>query len=87
MGNGYGAGLTDSLHEAKDHAVGQPQVTHHQVAVKTITDHDVRCQAKVIRRDLPGQPEKVCGRLLAEMVGRPWVLRCSRCKAKNVSPS
>jgi phage FluMu protein Com len=24
-----------------------------------------------------------CGRKLAEVVARPWVIRCSRCKAQN----
>jgi len=24
-----------------------------------------------------------CDRLLAEMLSRPWVIICSRCKAKN----
>jgi len=35
------------------------------------TDEEVRCYR--------------CGRLLAELVSRPWRIRCSRCKATNQS--
>jgi hypothetical protein len=63
---------------------GTAEVTHHQVAKKTVTDEKIRCQGKVRVRDEPGT-EKVCNRLLAEKAGRPWVITCPRCKTINRS--
>jgi rRNA maturation endonuclease Nob1 len=41
--------------------------------VDRATRHQVRCAG--------------CGKLLAELVTAPWILRCPRCKAENRSPS
>lgn len=53
-------------------ATGQPTKTRHERATKTTTDADVRCWK--------------CSRLLIELAGRPWRVKCSRCKATNQSP-
>jgi len=64
---------------------GRPALTHHQVATKTTTDADIRCQGQVAIRNDPGE-FRTCGKLLAKLAGRPWVMECPRCKTVNRSP-
>lgn len=84
----YGHGL---IHAEIDYSPpvdavdGRPALTHHKVAAKTTTDADIRCQGRVAVRSEPGE-FKVCGKLLAKLAGRPWVMECPRCKTVNRSP-
>lgn len=67
--------------------IGQPTVTKHRRADRLVTDHDIRCQAKTRPDpDVPGE-KIICGKLMARMVSRPWLLMCPRCKSSNKSPS
>lgn len=82
ISRGYGqdVDLDPSLH-----LVGAPSTTRFTAARKTVTDADVRCSGRVESRQEPGTT-KTCGKLLAQMVGRPWVIQCPRCKSVNKSP-
>jgi hypothetical protein len=68
-----------------DAVPGAPSITHHKVAVKTSTDADIRCQGQVAIRNELGE-FKTCGKLLAKLASRPWMIECPRCKTVNRSP-
>jgi len=92
MGDLYGNDhppLEPSLHVdytlLDDGVPGRPAVTHHQVAKTITTDADIRCVGQVPVRGEPGE-FRTCGKLLAKLAGRPWLLECPRCKTVNRSP-
>jgi hypothetical protein len=75
--------LDPTVHEPVE---GQPQLTHYQIARRTITDEEIRCQGVVSVPRGRGQTTKVCNKFLARRAGRPWEIPCPRCGQLNTSP-
>jgi hypothetical protein len=84
-GDGAGHGLDKAFHTFDpdpNAAEGEAGSTRFSVAAKAVTDADIRCTGEV---QLGSGKTKRCGRLLAKLAGRPWLIECSRCHAVNRS--